>query len=73
LPNHDIISSYRAIGNLSSDNPEIKHISNKKKFINKTLELNLKGKLFFLQKIIMKRIQMISIQFMEKNAKNAIN
>ena len=25
LQNHDIISSYRAIGNLSSDNPEIKH------------------------------------------------
>ena len=25
LPNHDIISSYRAIGNLSSDNPEIKY------------------------------------------------
>jgi len=25
LPNHDIISSYRAIGNISSDNPEIKH------------------------------------------------
>ena len=25
LENHDIISSYRAIGNLSSDNPEIRH------------------------------------------------